>query len=419
MINKKCDVLVIGGGLSGLMASIVSARRGKKVLLVAQGQGAVSLSSGCIDLWGYNVDDPTVLCSDPLGEIHRLAAVKPEHPYAKAVDVLEESVGFFKHLCQDNRLTYIDNNGENWLLPTALGTVRPTYLAPVSMAVNGLDDAREIIIVGFRELKDFYPDVMASNLKASGFLHSRCGLKTAQVSTGEEDLFPNTLAHRLEQRQVLEKVIQQLKPQISQDAIVLLPPVLGSSGAGVAGDISTLLGCPVYEVANIPPALPGQRLQRMLMGEAKNSGVEIIMGCKVTGGEIIDRRCQGVMSGHEPRSMIISAGSYVLSTGSFLGGGLEASPGKVTENIFNLPVTVVQGKWSNKDFLDQQGQPFNRFGIAVNNLLQPVDVDGSVLAENILVTGANIAEANYPVEKCGNGLALVTGYKAGLLAGEV
>lgn len=64
-----------------------------------------------------------------------------------------------------------------------------------------------------------------------------------------------------------------------------------------------------------------------------------------------------------------------------------------------------------------EGQPFSRFGIRVNNLLQPVDQKGTPLVENLMVVGSNLAGCNYPVEKCGGGVAVSTGYKAGRLAG--
>jgi len=67
--------------------------------------------------------------------------------------------------------------------------------------------------------------------------------------------------------------------------------------------------------------------------------------------------------------------------------------------------------------LSTGGQPFSRFGIKVNNLLQPVDKKGYPLLENLLVAGSILAGCNYPVEKCGGGVALSTGYKAGRLAG--
>lgn len=420
MMQKKTDVLVIGAGLSGLMAAAQAAEQGKQVLVVAKGSGALGLSSGCIDLWGYRLDQPEQVCDDPLQEIVRLVEVNPEHPYARVQDVLTESLAYFNDICAASGYPYVTSPGGNWLLPTALGTVRPTYLAPVTMAVDSLGEAKSILVVGFRELKDFYPEVLAGNLKKNAELAADCRINTLMVSVGGGDLNPNTLAHRLERPAVLNEIIKQVKPALSAGTLVFFPPVLGErADSTVAADLAADLGCPVYEVTNIPPALPGQRLQQVLLRFLKHQGVEVIMGCTVTAARVTGTACTGVTAVGNGKTMQITAGTVILATGSFLGGGLKAGMGLIKESIFDLPVKTCAGEWSDRDFLALSGQPFNKFGLTVNDNLQPVDGQGRVVLENVLITGANLAGCNYPVEKCGNGVALATGYKAGKLAGGV
>jgi glycerol-3-phosphate dehydrogenase subunit B len=179
------------------------------------------------------------------------------------------------------------------------------------------------------------------------------------------------------------------------------------------------IGCPVHEVAGLPPSLPGQRLAKALLNYLRSRGVEVIMGCTIKDPMVSGGRCRWVASaGGGGRTMQIWAEVFVLATGSFLGGGLEASPETVREAVFNLPVKIPPGEWAARDFLSMDGHAFIRTGIEVNNNLQPVGRGGQVLVENILVAGANLSGCNYPIEKCGNGVALATGYKAGRLAGR-
>ncbi len=418
MMKKNTDVLVIGAGLSGLMAAAKAAAQHKKVLLVAKGMGALGLSSGCIDLWGYQIDQPDKVCTNPLAEITKLISRKPEHPYAKVADVLPESIDFFLQICQQNKLAYLNTN-RNWQLPTALGTLRPTYLVPQSMAVPDLAGISELLVVGFQALKDFYPDVLMTNLQKNASLQANCHLKTMMINLANQELNANTLAHLLEKQVTLEQVISQIKPHVTPGMVVLFPPVLGERrGHAVTEVLSEKLGCSVYEVANIPPALPGQRLQQALLHHLKTQGVEVIIGCQVTDARITEKQCQGVVANSNGKSMEISAQAMVLATGSFLGGGLTSQSNEIKEAVLDLPVKVCQGKWSRRDFLSLAGQPFHEFGVAVNDHLQPLDDQGQVLLENVLITGANLAGCNYPIEKCGNGVALASGYKAGKLVGE-
>jgi len=54
----KYDVVIIGAGMAGLVAAARTASRGKKTLLIAKGEGVLPLTSGCIDFWGYQLDNP-------------------------------------------------------------------------------------------------------------------------------------------------------------------------------------------------------------------------------------------------------------------------------------------------------------------------------------------------------------------------
>jgi glycerol-3-phosphate dehydrogenase subunit B len=415
MMVKKADVLVIGAGLSGLVAA-AAASRGQKVILAAAGMGVTGLSSGCIDLWGYSPDRPDRVSKNPLEDIAGMVRSRPDHPYARAVDVLGDSIRFFIDVTSEMGCRYMKNGPGNWLVPTALGTLRPTCLAPASMAVGRLADFNKIVVVGFAELKDFHPRVMAANLARNAGLPEDFCIEPVTVDTGGGESGPDALARRLERPDILQGVVNRLKPFISPGAVALFAPVLGERwDSAVPGALAGQLGCPVYEAAGIPPSLPGLRLQRALLGHLRKSGVEVITGCRIEGCSVAGRRCLAVSA---RGGLQLSAETFILATGSFLGGGLQAAPARVWETVFGLPVRTGTGHWAERDFLNPGGHPFSKFGIEVNQRLQPLDEKGRVLLDNVMVVGSNLAGCNYPVEKCGNGVALATGYKAGRLAGR-
>ena len=74
---KQNDVIVIGGGLAGLFAAITAAKRGRQVMLVTKGVGAIAIGGGSIDVLGYDAQGVPV--RDPVAAMDGLAA---DHPFA-------------------------------------------------------------------------------------------------------------------------------------------------------------------------------------------------------------------------------------------------------------------------------------------------------------------------------------------------
>jgi glycerol-3-phosphate dehydrogenase subunit B len=72
------DIIIIGMGLSGLMAAKTAVDVGKKVLLVGKGMGALALFSNTIDVLG------TLPARTKLSEgLSRWVQDHPGHPYGK------------------------------------------------------------------------------------------------------------------------------------------------------------------------------------------------------------------------------------------------------------------------------------------------------------------------------------------------
>ena len=58
---------------------------------------------------------------------------------------------------------------KNVFLPTCLGAWRPACLPQPSMLAGAPEVGKKYVIVGLRRLKDFYPQLVAENLKRKKF----------------------------------------------------------------------------------------------------------------------------------------------------------------------------------------------------------------------------------------------------------
>ena len=111
----KFDSIIIGGGLSGLVAGIGLQLKGRKTLIVSSGQSALHFFSGSFEL--YNTEKPY---SEALKEISRT------HPYAKmgadrVLELASTVPDFFSHA----GITLNGSAERNHYRLTPMGVVKP------------------------------------------------------------------------------------------------------------------------------------------------------------------------------------------------------------------------------------------------------------------------------------------------------
>ena len=146
----RSDVVVIGGGFAGLVAALASAKRGKSVTLLTYGEGTLTLNSGVIDVLGF--DEHHAPVENPLAAIENLPA---SHPYQKiGTKALEEAVDFFTGVARKNHIPYHGSLDRQMMVPTAVGTLKPTCLAPHSLSGSEVfPGKKKIVVVGIKGLK--------------------------------------------------------------------------------------------------------------------------------------------------------------------------------------------------------------------------------------------------------------------------
>jgi glycerol-3-phosphate dehydrogenase subunit B len=418
------DVIIIGAGLAGLMAAEVAQEKGARVLILARGMGSLPLTSGCIDGLGYFPSSSPVPVSSPLTALGRFRDFHSQHPYSKLGQArILSALNRFKDLARSGAIPYAGEFDSNFLIPTALGTFHPTCLVPETMKNGLLSLPGRVLLLGFEGLKDFSACLAEQNLnllQAQGRIATSFRAETlADPGWGEKPLNSLNLARAFDEQEFRDRLARQVQPLLKGREKLGMPAVLGFRYSYQAWtDLQTRLGTEIFEIPLPPPSIPGLRLYNLMRARLQEKGVRILIGLSALKPILEKGEIQGIALGETRKSPVYRACAYVLATGKFVGGGLDAQRNRIFETLFDLPVQYPPNRkgWFNTQLLTAAGQPFNSFGVEVNEDLQPVDPAGKVVYRNLFAAGGILAHADSMAEKSGGGVAIATGYAAGELA---
>jgi anaerobic glycerol-3-phosphate dehydrogenase B subunit len=422
--GAQLDVLVIGAGLGGLAAGWQACNAGARTRVIAKGWGSLYWNAGCIDVLGYYPLEQEEPVQSPAQALATLIQREPQHPYARAgLDGIVEAIEAFQQLCDRAGYPLPGSLDKNWLLPTALGTFRPTCLAPESMVAGDKSRKGRVLIVGFEHFPDFYPALIAENLSAQGLpsagllldlplLRQRTfvtGRVLAWMFEQEEGRASVTEAIRLE--------LAKLKPGQSPERVGF-PAVLGLNHPHqVWQDMQERLGVPVFEIPTVPPSIPGIRLNTVLIIAIEQAGGRVFDGMQAVAAQSDEAGVTNLLTEAAARQKSNRAKAYVLATGGILGGGVRAAyQGQVREMIFDLPLSAPDSRaaWLQPHFLAPASHPIYRSGVEVDTDFHPLDAAGKVVYPNLYAAGNTLAHAEAIRERSIEGIALATGYLAGL-----
>ena len=386
------QVVVVGAGLAGLTAALIAAEAGAKVELVAQGQGALTLHPGWIEV----------------GDVAALAG-QPDHPYARAAESLAAGLSLIDRIAglqaaEDQAITGL---GERRRIAYRVGHNAD---APAS---------GRTLIVGFAGWRDFYAGMIADNLCAAGIDAAALTISVPDLG-GNFDNWTVDLARWLDTPAGRDHLIGQIKPKLDGAAQVALPAVLGFQPETRA-QIAEALGVPVVEIPTLTPSIPGLRLYHGLRRALIAQGGRFTVGPRVSGLEIKDGRVTGVFAATAAngRARVLPADAVILATGGLFGGGLESDyHGRVWETVANLPVADVPplGEWFTEPLLSGQPQPIQRAGVATDGDLRPLDAEGKAFAPNLYAAGRLLAGYSPVSEGSTEGVDIASGAHAAIRA---
>lgn len=407
----KYDVIIIGGGLSGLVSGIAVQEKGLSCLVISSGQNAMHFSSGSIGILSRLEDGTEV--SSPLDGIHRLSE---KHPYS--VIGADRAAAYASAIKEFLSRAGVRANGEaaeNGVMLTASGELKTASLTLEDFPVFKKDDPvfkSSFLIVNAAGYLDFNTSFIAESLERRGAVTKTALVNLPELErlrTSPSEMRSVNIAKVMDVPSVRESLINEVKSRLSGEENVILPAVFGLRDSSAVDAIRESLPAKVIFVGTMPPSVPGIRLQRTLKNRFISLGGTLLEGDTVKNAVIENGMVQSVETdnlGDEP----LYAQSYILSTGSFFSKGLWATPDKIRESLMDLDVDYIPGRenWYSEKFFDSNS--YLSFGVKADSSLHPSK--NGVRIENLYATGSVLGGCN-PIELgCGSGVAIVTALAA-------
>jgi len=419
------DILVIGSGLAGLITAWRAGLQGHKTRVISMGWGTPTWSSGSIDIFGYQPDDYLKMIDSPFAFLEKFIKSNPDHPYAVAgLSALDKAVQSLLNLCYESTYPYHGSLDANILMPTSLGTLRPTCLVPETMIAGNVAQRSPMLIVGISRFYDFFPAMVADNLSAQGILARDITLELKSLQH-RKFISGVVLARLFDDPEFRQEVIDTIKPNLGRVGRIGFPAVLGLlHPMKVKEHLESSLGIPVFEIPGLPPSIPGMRLQNLLVTAIERNYGSVNNGMEISRVSSSGKVINAIWSEAAARKKPHNAEVYVLATGGILGGGIITNEDDYAqERIFGLPVNYPgqRTQWFQNEFLSIGSHPIYKTGLRIDSSFHPVDKINEVIYQNLYAVGGAIGNFDAVRERSLEGIALVTGFTVGeaLSASEI
>lgn len=415
------DCLIIGGGIAGLTCGIRCASEGLKTAIISGGMNSLHFSSGSIDLAGY--DSKGRVVKKPFEQISRIITKDKDHPYSKTgIKAIKKSISFFKDELNKESLELNSNGDLNHFRISAVGTLKPSYLSQNSIfndrAIKILHNKSKIAILNFSGFRDYYPEQTIDALRKNILFES------FDIISGEISLpyYMNTeknlhefrsvdLARIFETEKYLPRIADEIMKASGDAEAVSLPAFLGIKNyTAIRERLEELTGKYIYEIPTLPPSILGLRLDNALKNRFVDSGGDYISGDRAVSAEYSGGTLNKIITQNSGSSGI-TAGSYVLTTGSFFSGGIASEYKRVYEPVLELKVNSGKAgsKWYSDSFFDKKSHPFLSYGVETDSRFNPQSKEGKTI-KNLFCAGSVLSGYDPVKEGNGGGVAISTGY---------
>ncbi len=421
--KSKSDVVVVGMGIAGMMAAYTAAKNGKNVTLLATGLGAISIASGCIDVLGYiqNGEDMQAV-TNPLDAIGNLPETHPYSIIGRAS--VEKALEAMQEFCKAQDTALHCRQGKNTLVPTIIGTLKPTYFYPAASDSAPLFSAKSVLVASVDAIRDCHPKLIVQQLQkypALRGVHFEAASLSSHFGAAHRAVSALDVARYVDSPEGFAWLKAALTPLAKDYDAILMPPILGTNLSNYVlsspwKKLRGALGCSLIEMISLPPGVGGYRLStafmqaiRLLQTQGK---IRIIENATIYKAYVENGHCHALIAHGEGVTHSYAADNFILATGGILGGGIQTKPGKAFETVFgiNIEMPIKPEEWAADTAFGSHA--FTKMGVAVNEKLQAIDSQGTVLMDNVFFAGRTLGKYDFAAEKNGNGVAIASAWYA-------
>lgn len=321
------DVVVVGQGLSGMLAAIWSKEQGYSTALAATGTGKIIQSTGVMDL-----------IPGSAGSLEDWLKLYQIENFQKSL--LSKAIEQFKALTNRVGYPYNGNLDHPIRMVTGSGHIKKTILYPET--ISPLPEKGHVVIVGFEEIVDFQPIYIMRNLQRQCPELSFDAIKIKLGKQSQRTMTQLDAARLLDQKNVRDHCLKQIKDEMKkrnlyQPNLFVFPASLGVEyWKETINQFSTELRAAVTEAPGMPPNTTAIRLSEKLKKEAVKLGVRFYADTTVAGCTLEDNEIKSLKVKTASHTSDLSGKHFVLATGGILGGGLEVTSSGIKETALRL-----------------------------------------------------------------------------------
>lgn len=417
-VSLNTDVLVIGSGVAGVAAALEHRRCGKSVVILSNGPGATSVSSGAWDFGPVTQIEKSLDNSreDWKNIYSQLlvdgAAVAPANALLQGIEALQSPL-----------LSISTSKAKPFLLPTSSGSVKSTFAAQSIQAKADIFAiaGKQVGFVAGPRWRIQAQSLCASWNEAAKRKGVAISIKPFPIlwpNKGKDWPIPRLAAELEALADRRSDFLQAIRATLAEQRVdfLLFPPLFATTA--MFEDFQKNLSVEMGECLSTLEPVAGLRLTRSLHHLLAANDIQKIEGRVLSHEEEGERITR--IKYQAPNSSIlneIAAKHFTLATGKLFGGGVQIGYEEIVEPVFRLPLFSHRSGqplnrrnqlvWQEREFQDEQ--LWEHVGVWVDEKFRPMDSTRSFVFENVTAAGSIIGGVDLPRNNLGLGWMAFSG----------